>query len=206
MLDSQGREVYQKIIADPFAHFLAARGVCPNTITLASLLIGFLGATFLACQWPFLACLTLLCSGFMDTLDGSVARIQGKGSSLGAVLDILSDRVVEACIVIGLFLWNPSQRALPCLLMMGSILICVTSFLVIGVFIENDSQKGFHYSPGLMERTEAFTFFFAMALFPTAFYPMALLFTALLLLTAGIRTFEFARSQGLQFGESGEDL
>ena len=67
----------------------------------------------------------------------------------------------------------------------------MTSFLVVGIFSENKSQKGFHYSPGLMERPEAFLFFAMMMLLPTLFSALALLFTFLVFLTAGLRVLEF---------------
>lgn len=60
----------------------------------------------------------------------------------------------------------PQERGLWCMLTLGSMLLCITSFLVVGIFTENQSQKSFHYSPGLMKRAEAFSFFIAMMIWP----------------------------------------
>ena len=60
-----------------------------------------------------------------------------------------------------------------------------------GIFIANDSQKGFHYSPGIMERAEAFIFFIIMMLWLKAFTFLAVLFSFLVTLTAIIRLYQF---------------
>lgn len=125
-------------------------------------------------------------------LDGSLARHQNKTSPIGAALDITADRLVEFAIILGLFLIDPHKRGLLCLLMLGSVLLCITTFLVVGIFSENQSEKGFHYSPGLMERTEAFAFFALMMLFPIYFTPLAAIFSALTFFTAGKRLYEFS--------------
>lgn len=52
-------------------------------------------------------------------------------------------------------------------------------------------EKNFHYSPGVMERAEAFIFFIAMMLWPSAFGKLAALFSVLVLFTAGIRLHQF---------------
>jgi len=141
-----------------------------------------------------LAIFLLIFSGFLDTIDGEVARLQSLSSDIGSMLDIISDRIVEASVIIGLFLVNPSDRGLVSLCMMASILICIASFLVVGIFTQNNSYKRFHYSPGLMERAEAFIFFIAMIMLPSFFSLIGILFCILVLLTAGLRIFQFIRS------------
>ena len=74
-------------------------------------------------------------------------------------LDISSDRLVEFAIVFGLLIIDPSTRAIPAALMLGSILVCVTTFLIVGMFTDNHTQKSFFYDVGLMERAEAFFVF-----------------------------------------------
>jgi phosphatidylglycerophosphate synthase len=141
--------------------------------------------------YSFIAVLCLALSGFLDTLDGSIARHTQRASPKGAALDIISDRVVEFVIILSLFLIDPASRALPSLFMLGSVLICITSFLIVGIFTQNESQKSFHYSPGLMERAEAFIFFAAMILFPLAFPVLSALFSLLVAITALIHIFQF---------------
>lgn len=109
-------------------------------------------------------------------------------------MDITADRLVEFSVILGLLLVNPVSRAIPALWMLGSVLLCVTTFLVIGIFSENSGEKSFHYSTGIMERAEAFCFFILMALLPKYFNPLAWTFTGLVFLTAAIRTWQFHQS------------
>jgi len=159
--------------------------VHPHYITTLALTFGVLVPVF-AKHTVFALCF-LLISGLFDILDGSVARAFGKTSKVGAALDITSDRIVEFAIILGLFLINPEERGLYCLLMLGSVLICITTFLVVGIFSQNESEKSFHYSPGLIERKEAFAFFTLMFLSPSLFSFLALTFSALVCLTGLVR-------------------
>ena len=79
--------------------------------------------------------------------------------------------------------------------MLGSILLCITSFLVVGIFTPNHSSKSFHYSPGLIERAEAFLFFIVMIFVPYYFTFFAFLFATLVALTALIRLWQFSKTQ-----------
>lgn len=190
MIDSYYRTTYQKIFVDPLLQKIQKVGITPNMLTLLALISGVAIFPALALGYSWMAILFLGFSGYLDTLDGSLARKSTYDTPKGAVLDIVSDRIVEFSIILGLFSVDPN-RALLCIFMLGSILICITSFLVVGIFTKNQGPKSFYYSPGLIERTEAFIFFFLMMLFPLQFPFFAFLFTALVSLTAFIRIFQF---------------
>jgi phosphatidylglycerophosphate synthase len=192
MIDSYYRQAYQKVCVEPILPFF--NWLSPQTVTLSSCLLGLMICPFIIFDLPWIAFLGLLLSGFLDTLDGSLARHLNLVSSKGAALDIVCDRVVEFAVVIGLFFVDPPTRGLPSLLMLGSILLCITTFLVVGIFVENKSIKSFFYSPGLIERGEAFIFFSLMILFPSTFVIAAYLFSALTLFTAIFRLGEFMKS------------
>lgn len=193
MIDSYGRTLYQKVIVNPllplFAHF------SPTTVTCFALVAGISVLPLLALKYPGYAFAMLLISGFFDTLDGSLARFKNQTTPFGAVFDITGDRVVEFSVILGLYLFHPEERSLSCLMMLGSILFCVTSFLVVGIFTQNQMERSFHYSPGLIERAEAFIFFSIMILFPTIFFPVSYLFSGLVFLTGLARLWQFRRSQ-----------
>lgn len=187
MIDSYLRSPYQTLLVDPLARHL--QRLPPNLITLLSCLAG-LSVLLLP---PLLAPLALLLSGYLDTLDGTLARLHKRTSPLGTALDITSDRLVEFATILALFLIDPTTRGLPCLLMLGAILLCITSFLVVGIFSQNTSSKSFHYSPGLIERAEAFLFFTALFLLPKFFPFLAYTFALLVFTTALIRLYQFSR-------------
>lgn len=191
MLEHYIRSPYQRLLVDPIAKQL--HHLSPNIVTLIAGGLGPLIILALAHQHNSLALGILLLSGYLDTLDGTLARLQSASSDKGTVLDIVMDRLVEFSVVFGFLLQAPAQRAIVCCLMLGSILLCVTSFLVVGLFSDNDSEKSFYYSPGLMERPEAFAVFAAMMLLPAAFMPLAYSFVCLTTLTTVIRVVEFIK-------------
>lgn len=131
---------------------------------------------------PLIAVLCLWISGWLDTADGALARSQNDSSSFGTVLDIVMDRVVESLAVVGLLCLGLSPYV--AVAMLVSILWCVSSFLVVGMVSENDSEKHFHYSPGWMERAEAFLFFTAMLCWPAAANVLGGVFAGLTVATA----------------------
>lgn len=192
MIDSLFRRQYQKVLVDPIAQNLEA--VTPLKLTILSCFFGSIVCPLLAFDLQYVACASLILSGYFDTLDGSVARRFSKTSSIGAVLDIVSDRFVEFSVIMGLYAVDPVQRALPALLMLGTVLLCITSFLVVGIMTPNESEKGFYYSPGIMERAEAFILWMAMMLLPQLFSPLAYAFSLLVALTTVIRLAQFYKA------------
>lgn len=193
MLESIFKFHYKRFFLNEVAKIFA-RYFTPNQITIASLVTGIAVLPALLWHKNMIAIFLLVLSGYLDSVDGEVARLQSLSSDVGSMLDIISDRIVEASVIIGLFLVNPLSRGLISLCMMASILICITSFLIVGIFTQNNSYKSFHYSPGLMERAEAFIFFLMMIILPHFFASIGILFCFLVLLTAVIRVFQFMHS------------
>ncbi len=192
MLEKSLRPTYDRLLITPLLPRLSR--ISPSWITLFATLTGLLIPFALYLHAPFSALFLLAATGFFDTLDGALARHRTLSSPKGAVLDIVSDRLVEWAILLGFYLYSPESRGLMSLFMLGSVFLCVTTFLVVGIFQDNQSSKSFHYSPGLIERAEAFIFFSFMILVPQLFTPLALLFGGLTLLTAYIRISQFIKS------------
>ncbi|MBS0289646.1 MAG: CDP-alcohol phosphatidyltransferase family protein [Proteobacteria bacterium] len=193
MIEHYFRPTYQKYLVDPCSRSIA-KYVTPNFITCSAGVTGICTAPLLIYDHISLAATMLLISGFLDTLDGTLARNHYSCTPKGTILDIIFDRMVEASVVIGLFGVNPNERGWCALFMLASILICVTAFLVVGIFAQNASQKSFHYSRGLMERPEAFMFFLAMMILPNWFSNLAILFSILVLLTSFLHCYRFLKN------------
>jgi phosphatidylglycerophosphate synthase len=194
MLEKHLRHHYQKWLVNKFADKIGRR-ISPNSITITSIILGILSAISLVLHHTYLALIVLLLSGYLDTLDGTVARLNTKTSPFGSGLDIVGDRIVEFAIILGLYFVDPEARATTVILMLGSMLFCISSFLVVGVFTTNISEKSFHYSSGLMERLETFIFFIAMFLLPQYFNYLGNAFTLLVTFTALFRMYEFYRQK-----------
>lgn len=192
MLEQSIRNPYQVWLVDPVARWIGNQ-LSPIAITLLSGISGIVFIPLIANGYSLAAISMLILSGYLDTLDGTLARFQRKQSDIGSLLDLTTDRIVEFAAVLGFFLVDPVLNALPSILMLGSMLICITSFLAVGIFTANDSHKSFHYSPGLMERAEAFIFFIVMSIFPAQFPNLAYIFSMLVLLTAIVRLYQFIK-------------
>jgi len=191
MIDSHLRQSFQKTFVNPVVNQIVKTKINPNSLTALALGSGVSIIPCLAFGFWLPAIILLLFSGYMDVLDGSLARAQDHATPGGTVFDIVSDRIVEFSIIFALYLIDPTERATACIFMLGSILVCVTSFLVVGIFIENSGKKSFHYSPGIMERSEAFIFFGLMILFPSLFLILSTIFTMLVALTGILRVRDF---------------
>ncbi len=190
MLETIARDTYQKYCVNLIATQLA-KIINPNFITLLAVLFGLSIPILLVNNHPDIAVLMLLLSGYCDTLDGTIARVQDKTSDFGTILDILGDRIVECAVIFGLYMVDPQIRGFIALGMLISVILCITSFLVVGIFSHKDSQKNFNYSPGLMERAEAFIFFIAMILMPSYFNQLGMAFIILVCWTAYRRIVNF---------------
>jgi archaetidylinositol phosphate synthase len=194
MLESLVRPMCQTVFLDAIAK-ACARVVTANQMTAIALMVGVVAAITLDFGFITAAVIVLILSGVCDALDGSIARVRGESSSVGTLFDIISDRIVECAIVIALFLVNPVARALPSIVMLASIFLCVTAFLVVGAVVkEHDGHKGFFYSRGLIERFEAFIFFIAMMLFPAQCMVLAYVLSALVLLTAALHVWGYVKN------------
>lgn len=194
MIEAYIRPSYQRVLVDPMVGLLRHfRFITPIRISYFSGIAGLIAAMFIALHEPVWGVVWLLISGYCDTLDGSLARAQQNSSPLGTVVDITIDRAVEFLVIFALFAVDSTHRAAASMMMLGALLLCVTSFLVVAIFQENTSDKGFHYSRGLIERLEAFIFFIAMILLPQHFELLALVFTVLVAVTAVHRLWSFAR-------------
>ncbi len=86
----------------PLLERLAARlPPHPNAYTLASLAAA-LSAAYMGIRSYWLWALALFAlSAMLDALDGAVARAHGRVSRSGALLDSVTDRATDACIVAG---------------------------------------------------------------------------------------------------------
>ncbi|MFI5343231.1 MAG: CDP-alcohol phosphatidyltransferase family protein [Chlamydiales bacterium] len=197
MLNTHERFADQYRILIPLLRWPIWQNIHPHAITLAGCLVGIAIWPLLMMHWTGWAIIALLLTGLLDTLDGAVARYLRLTSPQGAALDIFCDRIVEFSILMGLYAVDPATRAIPVLFMLGCILLCITSFLVVGIFSVNEASKGSFYSPGLIERAEAFGFFFLMIFWPTLFKPLAWIFSLLVFLTALIRLWQFFRNSRL---------
>ncbi|MFC2059099.1 CDP-alcohol phosphatidyltransferase family protein, partial [Chloroflexota bacterium] len=86
MLPEFRRALANPIVQSP-AKLLAKSGLNPNVLTILGFLLALVVALILATGHLFLGGFLVLVSGAADLLDGSVARISGKTTRFGGLLD-----------------------------------------------------------------------------------------------------------------------
>lgn len=166
---------------------LLKMGATPNQVTILGLILGLGSASAIVMNNTILALILLLSSGLCDILDGILAREKGGGSSLGTLMDITFDRVVEVGIILALGFTYP-QGMPTMMLLLASIIICISVFLTAGIIVNKESHKTFFYAPGIMERTEAFILFILLITFPQWIVPIGTI-GAILIFTTGVQRF-----------------
>ncbi len=88
-----------------FLHRISHGKLTPNAITLTSLLAHIPIAWLIAEGHLFIAAPLLVLFGLLDALDGTLARLQGKASAAGMLLDATTDRMKEVILYIGVAYW-----------------------------------------------------------------------------------------------------
>ncbi len=185
MIDTHVRKYVQPVF-DQVGKKLIALGLTPMRITIVAFVIGMISCIILYLGYPILAVFFLWISGLFDVLDGTVARLSGKSSELGAFMDITFDRMIEIGLIISLSFLDPKASQM-LVILMGTILLSISIFLTVGSFAKNTGKKSFYYQAGVMERTEGFLFFTFMMLFSNYRIWIGYLFAILILFTAGQR-------------------
>ncbi|MEK3805159.1 CDP-alcohol phosphatidyltransferase family protein [Metabacillus sp. SLBN-84] len=181
MLDTHARKYVQPIIQHSAKRLLRA-GLTANQVTVLAFIIGSSSGFFVYIGQPLWALAVLWLSGYLDAVDGTMARLT-KPSGFGTVLDITFDRVVEISVIVGLALAFPDAR-LALLLLSVSIILSMTIFLTVGAVSEKQGVKTFYYQAGLAERTEGFILFSLMILLTDHLILITYLFFAIELFTA----------------------
>jgi CDP-diacylglycerol--glycerol-3-phosphate 3-phosphatidyltransferase len=105
------------------ALLLAKAGIGPNAITTTGLAISIVVAWVLATGHFFLGGFLVLLAGAFDMLDGAVARLTGKTTRFGGVLDSTFDRVSEAALLLGLLAYYADRGGQQEMVLIGAALL-----------------------------------------------------------------------------------
>jgi CDP-diacylglycerol---glycerol-3-phosphate 3-phosphatidyltransferase len=113
MLNRFARALFTRLLT-PTARALLALGISPDAVTLVGTLGVAVGAlAFFPRGSFFWGTVVITAFVFSDTVDGIMARLQGRSSVWGAFLDSTLDRVGDAAVFSGLILFyalHPEQR------------------------------------------------------------------------------------------------
>ena len=98
----QLREGILRYVELPGARFLKALGLTPNTVTLVGFGLTVVAAYLVGSGWLLTGGIVFLLGSGLDLMDGALARLTGKVSPFGALLDSVFDRLGEAALFVGL--------------------------------------------------------------------------------------------------------
>lgn len=155
-----GREEFRSALSRyvelPGARTLNAVGLTPNVITVSGFLVCVAGAVLAALGWPLYAGVVFLLGSILDLFDGALARLTGKASPFGALLDSVFDRLGEAALFVGLGIYYLLSELPP-----GQLLLSMLAVLLGLVFSQGVSYLrargeglGAFTRSGIMTRTE----------------------------------------------------
>lgn len=188
MVDTYGRK-YVSPLFKVAANIFLKLNMTPNNITIIGFIIGLLPFLFIYFDKPLVAVTFLWVSGFMDAVDGEMARISNNSTPWGTIMDVTFDRLVELGVVLVIALKQPQCR-LELLFLSSAIIISMTIFLTVGALSQNKGSKSFYYQAGVAERTEGFIFFTLMILIPLHLTLITNIFSILIAITALQRLLE----------------
>lgn len=146
MLDNK----YKHLFEGPITSIAKKIYISPNVLTVAGLIITIIASIVLA-RNLFLGGVLILVGGFLDMLDGAVARAHNKFSDFGAFIDSVLDRYSDAFIFLGFtaHFFNIQSTNGICLslgTMVGALLVSYTRARAEGL--------GKECKVGIMERPE----------------------------------------------------
>ena len=101
----QARAWAARVVVDPPARLLLALRIHPNAITVAGFAVGVGAAYLLADGRLLVGGIVMLAGAALDMFDGAVARLGGKESTFGAMLDSVLDRLSEVAVLFGLLVF-----------------------------------------------------------------------------------------------------
>ncbi len=121
----------------PVAKLLMQTPVTPNMVTIIATILGFYAAYLIAVQSTVAGVVVLMISQILDCADGDLARLSRRVTKLGAYLDRVLDRFVDAALIIALIALNPADYWLiGSLAIVGTFLVSVTRIMAEAVGAE----------------------------------------------------------------------
>ncbi len=137
----------------PIGQSLRRTGISADVVTMVGIAMAGIAAYTIGSGYLRVGFLFILLTGIPDALDGAVARASGTGSTRGAFLDSVSDRLTDAMLFGGVAWYLASNRP-------GRISMLPVAIMAAAMLISYQRAKaeslGFDAKGGIMERAERF--------------------------------------------------
>ncbi|MEJ2101594.1 MAG: CDP-alcohol phosphatidyltransferase family protein [Desulfobacterales bacterium] len=165
-----------KSLLTPLIKILAKSGISPNTFTLTGVIITSMAAAALILRQPRIGGCLILIGGLCDSIDGSLARYDGKPTRFGALLDSAMDRYSEFIMFFGIIIYFMTMKdyrtsVVAFAALSGSIMVSYSR--------ARAESLGFEAKSGFMQRAERIVFLGAGALFHPALFKLSIWLVAI---------------------------
>ena len=153
----QLRAAVLRYVEIPGARGMNAIGLTPNAITLLGFAVCVAGAALTALGWPLYGGIVFLAGGILDLFDGALARLTGRASPFGALLDSVFDRLGEAALFVGLGVYYLLDDGLPPAQLLASMLAVLLGLVFsqgVSYLRARGEGLGAFTRSGIMTRTE----------------------------------------------------
>ena len=135
----------------PIVKFLAKTPVTPNAITWLGFLLTVGAAVLIVTGNLIAAGLVVLFAGFLDMLDGALARLNNQATRFGAILDSTLDRLAEAALLLGMLVLFASQQLVAASFLAG---ITLLGSLMVSYVRARIEEEDLECKVGLFTRPE----------------------------------------------------
>lgn len=148
VLNAYARPTTDRIVI-PMGRGLVRLGASPNALTTFGLLATFVGAGIVVAGYHLAGALVLAFATATDALDGTVARLTGQVTSMGAFYDSVSDRLSDI-VLFATAIWLVRTDAL----LFGVAFVALAGALLTSYIRAKAESLGYDATVGLLERPE----------------------------------------------------
>jgi CDP-diacylglycerol--glycerol-3-phosphate 3-phosphatidyltransferase len=145
------RSVLAYHLTRPVVQLLARTSITPTAVTWSGFLAAICAASLVITGHLFAAGFVVLITGFLDILDGALARYTAQTTPFGAVIDSVLDRLSEAVVLLGILVLYAGEQYFAGILIVGVALI---GSLLVSYIRARAEAMGLECQVGLFTRAE----------------------------------------------------
>ena len=145
------RKTVANRVTEPAVWLLARTSITPNAVTWFGFLLAIGAAALIITEHLVAAGILVLIAGFLDILDGALARRTNQTTRFGAILDSTLDRFSEAVLLLGILVLYARDQSFAQILLVGAALV---GSQLVSYIRARAEALGLECEAGLFTRTE----------------------------------------------------
>ena len=150
------RALLLRYLEVPGARFLQALGLTPNAVTLLGFCVSVAAAGLAGAGFLLAAGIVFLAGSVLDLMDGALARLSGRVTRFGALLDSVMDRLGEAALFLGIAIHGVRADLGDgrLLFLMVTLILALTTSQTVSYLRARGEGVGIETRTGIMTRPE----------------------------------------------------